>query len=74
MHQITLLLSQEALDATELGDFISDNRIDVWVYGHSHTNIDTIIGNTRIVCNRLGYTFQNEHLRNWFDPAKAIEF
>ena len=35
--------------ATELGNFIADSRIDVWIYGHSHTNIDTTIGNTRIV-------------------------
>ena len=55
--------------ATELGDFIADSRIDVWVYGHSHTNIDTTIGNTKIVCNQLGYTFHNEHLRNGFDQT-----
>ena len=58
--------------ATELGDFIVDSRIDVWIYGHFHTNIDTVISNTRIVSNQLGYTFQDEHLRNGFDPAKTI--
>ena len=58
--------------STELGNFIADSRIDVWIYGHSHTNIDTVISNTRIVSNQLGYTFQDEHLRNGFDPAKTI--
>ena len=59
--------------ATELGDFIADSRIDVWIYGHSHTNIDTVIGNTRIVSNQLGYICYNEHLTNGFDPNKIIK-
>ena len=58
--------------STELGDFIADSRIDVWIYGHSHTNIDTVISNTRIVSNQLDYTIQDEHLRNGFDPSKTI--
>lgn len=58
--------------STELGNFIADSRIDVWIYGHSHTNIDTVISNSKIVSNQLGYTFQDEHLRNGFDPAKTI--
>ena len=33
--------------ATELDNFIADSRIDAWIYGHSHTNIDTTIGNTK---------------------------
>ena len=58
--------------ATELGDFIANSRIDVWIYGHSHTNIDATIGKTKIVSNQLGYTFYNEHLTNGFDPSKSI--
>ena len=59
--------------STELGEFIADSRIDAWIYGHSHTNIDTVIGNTKIVSNQLGYTFRNEHLFNGFDPGKYLE-
>lgn len=47
-------------------------RIDAWIYGHSHTNIDTIIGNTKIVTNQLGYVCFNEHLANGFNPCKVI--
>lgn len=46
----------------ELGRFIADSRIDFWIYGHSHRNIDKTIGNTRCVSNQLGYVFQNEHI------------
>ena len=59
--------------ATELGNFIADTRIDAWIYGHSHTNIDTVIGSTKIICNQLGYVCFNEHLKNGFDPMKIIE-
>ena len=33
----------------ELGNFIAYSRIDYWIYGHSHRNIDRIIGNTQCV-------------------------
>lgn len=59
--------------ATELGNFIVDSPINVWIYGHSHTNIDTTIGHTKIVCNQMGYVFANEYLTNGFDFGKMIE-
>ena len=58
--------------ATELGNFITDSRIDTWIYGHSHTNIDTTIGNTKIVSNQIGYVFSNEQLTNGFEFGKVI--
>ena len=57
----------------EYGELIADSRIYAWIYGHSHTNIDTVIGGTRIVSNQMGYVFEDEHLMNGFDPAKFIE-
>lgn len=59
--------------STELGSYIADSRIDIWIYGHSHTNIDTIIGNTRIVSNQLGYVRCQEHLQNGFNASAYIE-
>ena len=58
--------------ATELKEFIADSGIDLWIYGHSHTNIDTVIGNTRIVSNQLGYVSHGEHLCG-FSGNKYIE-
>ena len=57
---------------TELGSFIADSRIDAWIFGHSHANIDATIGNTRIVCNQLGYVYYREDLGG-FDGGKFIE-
>ena len=42
-------------------DFIKACGIDYWIYGHSHRNIDKVIGSTPCVCNQLGYVFANEH-------------
>lgn len=54
----------------ELGDYIVSSPIDYWIYGHSHRNIDKIIGNTKCVSNQLGYVFRNEH--HSFDFEKVI--
>ena len=45
----------------ELEDYIANSGIDYWIYGHSHTNIDAMIGNTQCLSNQLGYVFSNEH-------------
>lgn len=54
----------------EHADFIIDSGVGYWIYGHSHRNIDKIIGNTQCVCNQLGYVFAGEHKS--FDSTKAI--
>lgn len=55
----------------ELQDYIESSPIEYWIYGHSHRNIDKIIGNTKCVSNQLGYVFHNEH--HTFNPKKVIE-
>lgn len=55
----------------EMGNFIASSRIDYWIYGHSHTNIDTDIEGTRIMANQLGYIAQGEH-NNGFRNNKYI--
>ena len=57
----------------ELGDYIADSGVDFWIYGHSHRNIKTQIGKTRIVSNQLGYVSHREHLSNGFDFSAMIE-
>jgi len=45
----------------ELGNLIGNSRIKYWIYGHSHRNIDKVIGNTHCVSNQLGYVSHDEH-------------
>lgn len=47
----------------ELEDYIKTSGIEYWIYGHSHRNINKVIGTTHCVCNQLGYVFANEHLQ-----------
>ncbi len=56
----------------ELGEYIAQSGIDYWIYGHSHRNIDTQIGSTRILSNQLGYISYGELHINGFDPSKSI--
>ena len=55
----------------ELADYIADSEIDYWIYGHSHRNINKVIGQTHCICNQFGYVSHNEHYT--FDRAKVIE-
>lgn len=55
----------------DLTDYIRKSRIEYWIYGHSHRNIDKQIGTTHCVSNQLGYVFHNEQTS--FTPGKFIE-
>ncbi len=56
---------------SELGNFIAYSPINYWIYGHSHRNINGVIGNTQCVTNQLGYVFQGEN--QFFRPDATIE-
>ncbi len=58
--------------AVEMGNFIAGSRIDYWIYGHSHTNIDTEIGTTKILSNQLGYIAHSEQ-NNGFRNNRCFE-
>ena len=57
----------------DLDSFIQNSGADDWIYGHTHYagGSGTIIGGTTLLCNQLGYVFQNEHLG--FDGRACIE-
>lgn len=56
---------------SELKEFITGSKINYWIYGHSHRNIDKVIGKTHCVSNQLGYVFADEHRS--FNRSKIIE-
>lgn len=48
--------------AVDLNEFIENNSIDFWIYGHHHRNVvDFKIGKTTMLTNQLGYVRANEH-------------
>ncbi|MCC8134341.1 MAG: metallophosphoesterase [Tannerellaceae bacterium] len=51
----------------ELEDFIKTYPVDYWIYGHSHYNMpNTVINQTKLLTNQLGYVQSDEHLN--FQP------
>jgi predicted phosphodiesterase len=44
---------------SNLDDLIESSDIDLWVFGHTHANVDEIVFNTRIVSNQAGYPGEN---------------
>ena len=57
----------------DLDSFIETSGIDYWIYGHTHYSggSGAGIGETTLLCNQLGYVFQNEHLG--FDGKACFE-
>lgn len=54
----------------DLDNFILKNKnIKAWLFGHTHSSLDFMIGDCRCVCNPKGYGNENPD----FDPCKIIE-
>lgn len=58
--------------AVELYNYIADNPIDAWIYGHTHFNTPEFsIGKCKMLTNQLGYVIHNEHII--FNNSAVIE-
>ena len=40
---------------SNLDSFVANSGADIWISGHTHANVDTMRGNTRIFSNQHGY-------------------
>lgn len=57
----------------DCSQLIRDYRIDVWMYGHTHNSVDTVIeGKTRLVSNQRGYPGESPNYVQ-YQRAKIIE-
>lgn len=58
--------------ASELSEGILDNpNIKLWIHGHTHTTQVIDIGDTKVVCNALGY--HNERMNKLYDNTLTME-
>ena len=55
---------------SDLSEIIESSDIAVWAFGHTHANVDEVIGGTRIVSNQAGYPGENV---TGFDAEFIIE-
>ncbi len=44
---------------SDLSRVIEQYAVDVWVYGHTHANLDSVVFDTRIISNQAGYPGEN---------------
>ena len=52
--------------SSDLDEFILDRpQIKVWTHGHTHTQFDYMIGQTRVLCNPRGYAGYEETAVNY---------
>ena len=56
---------------TNLDMYIEEYDITVWCHGHTHSNVDFEIHDTRILCNPRGYV--GEELNDGFDDKFTFE-
>lgn len=54
--------------ASHMDDFVMQYQPNLWVHGHTHTNLDYNIGDTRVVCNPRGYHFEHRHADTPYAP------
>ena len=55
----------------DLTDYIKKCGAKYWIFGHSHRNINKVIGKTSCLCNQVGYVNSKEHIT--FDHEKNID-
>jgi predicted phosphodiesterase len=55
---------------SDLTELMGDDRVDLWVFGHTHVAADLDIRGTRVMSNPRGYPRQE--IAGW-DPARVVE-
>jgi 3',5'-cyclic AMP phosphodiesterase CpdA len=57
--------------AAHCDDLLDQLQPDYWVFGHTHTAVNTQRGKTRVLCNPFGYRHENG--TNGFNPYLTFE-
>ena len=57
--------------ASNLEQMMGGDAVQLWVHGHTHSNVDVEIAGTRVVCNPRGYA--PDDLNRGFDPGRVVE-
>ena len=48
-------------------------KMDLWIHGHTHDNLDYTVNGTRVICNPRGYVTSNGQENFGFQPGLVIE-
>jgi Icc-related predicted phosphoesterase len=56
--------------ASNLDSLVEQCHVPLWIHGHTHYNVDYIIGSTRVLTNQRGYP---DEVSKGFDPSLVVE-
>lgn len=59
--------------ASELDWLINKCTPSHWFFGHTHDPFDFMMGDTRLICNPVGYPNENNAFRSRYNPTLVIE-
>lgn len=54
----------------DLTSLIVERKPTLWMFGHTHTHVDVLVGETRCVCNPRGYPHEAKQAK--FDPTMLL--
>jgi len=57
--------------ASELGYLFG--KMDIWIHGHTHDNLDYVANGTRVICNPRGYVTNRGAENSHFNPKLVVE-
>jgi predicted phosphodiesterase len=60
----------KAAFASNLDSLIEQSGVPLWIHGHTHYNVDYVIGSTRVLTNQRGYP---EELCKGFNPSLIVD-
>lgn len=55
----------------DVEDLLRERRPALWIHGHAHDSVDTVVGETRIVCNPFGYA--THEMNRAFDASLRLK-
>jgi Icc-related predicted phosphoesterase len=59
--------------ATDMDQLILTTKPLLWIHGHTHTPFDYLVGDTRVICNPLGYPGEGKPIDDWFPKIVEID-
>jgi len=60
----------KAAFASDLDSLVERSGVPLWIHGHTHYNVDYVMGSTRVLTNQRGYP---EELCKGFNPSLVVE-
>ena len=56
--------------ASDLDSMVKHSGVRLWIHGHTHFNVDYMLGSTRVLTNQRGYP---DELCKGFNPSLVVE-